>query len=243
MPRGAKRFYRTVAIAAGEGGFRVLLGGRPVRTPAGIPLALPKAALAAAVANEWLAQDETLRPETMPLTRLAATALDRVAQHRTALINGLVDYAGADLICYRADDPPDLTALQAAVWQPLVDWAEAACGVRLLVRTGVVPFAQPPTAVDALRTMVATASDLRLTGLASVVQASGSLLIGLALLHGRIDADTAVEAALLDERWQAARWGVDEEAEARRAEIAADILAASLFLSLAEDGASPDVGP
>ncbi|HYN39244.1 MAG TPA: ATP12 family protein [Rhodospirillales bacterium] len=238
MLRGARRFYRTVAIAPGDGGFRVLLGGRPVRTPAGAMLAMPTAALAAAVANEWLAQGETLRPETMPLTRLTATALDRIGAHRRAVIDGLVGYAGSDLVCYRADGPPDLVALQSAVWQPLVDWAETVCGTAMTVSIGIVPATQPQPAVDGLRRLTEAASDRRLTALATVVQASGSLVIGLALVHGRIEADTAAEAALLDEHWQAARWGSDAEAEARRAEIASEIRTAALFLALAGDDAA-----
>jgi chaperone required for assembly of F1-ATPase len=200
---------------------------------------LPTAALAAAVVNEWLAQTETLCPETMPLTRLAATALDRIGTHRAAVVDALAEYAGSDLICYRADDPLDLVALQTALWQPLVDWAAEACGARLAVCAGVLPLVQPQPALDGLRAMIEASSDRQLAALASVVPASGSLVVALAMLHGRLDADAAVEAALLDERWQAERWGVDEEAEARRAEIADDIRSAALFLSLAGEEVTP----
>ncbi|MFO1145884.1 MAG: ATP12 family protein [Rhodospirillales bacterium] len=236
MLRGAKRFYQQAAIAAGEGGFAVLLGGRPVRTPAGGHLVLPTAALAAAVANEWLAQAEVLRPETMPLTRLAATALDRIGAHRPAIIDALMDYASNDLICYRAAEPPDLVALQAALWQPLIEWAAQKCGARMGVATGVLPMLQPQRALDGLRRMVEATSDRQLAALSTLVQASGSLIIGLAVLDGHLDAESAAEAALLDERWQASRWGVDAEAEVRRAEIVEDILSAALFLLLAGDG-------
>jgi chaperone required for assembly of F1-ATPase len=191
------------------------------------------------VVNEWLAQTETLCPETMPLTRLAATALDRIGTHRAAVVDALAEYAGSDLICYRADDPLDLVALQTALWQPLVDWAAEACGARLAVCVGVLPLVQPQPALDALRAMIEASSDRQLAALASVVPASGSLVVALAMLHGRLDADAAVEAALLDERWQAERWGVDEEAEARRAEIADDIRSAALFLSLAGEEVTP----
>ena len=235
MLRGAKRFYRDAAIAPGDGGFQVLLGGRPVRTPAGALLVLPTAALAAAVANEWLAQGEILRPETMPLTRLAATALDRIGSHRAAIVDALMDYAGNDLICYRAAEPSDLVALQTALWQPLIEWAARICETRMAVCTGVLPLLQPQRALDALRRMVEATSDRQLAALSTLVQASGSLIIGLAVLNGYLGADGAAEAALLDERWQAARWGVDAEAESRRAEIVEDIRAAALFLLLSGD--------
>lgn len=245
MVRGAKRFYQQAAIAPGDGGFGVLLGGRPVRTPAGAPLVLPTAALAAAVANEWLAQGDVLRPETMPLTRLAATALDRIGAQRAAIIDALMEYAGNDLVCYRAGEPPDLVALQVTLWQPLIEWAAQKCGARMAVATSVLPLLQPQRALDGLRRLVEATTDRQLAALSTLVQASGSLIIGLCVLDGHIDADGAAEAALLDERWQASRWGVDAEAEARRAEIVEDIRAAALFLLLSGDGgaASTAVAP
>lgn len=235
MARAAKRFYQQAAIAPGADGFAVLLGGRAIRTPAGAQLMLPTAALAAAVVNEWLAQGDVLRPETMPLTRLAATALDRIGAHRAAIVDALMEYAGNDLICYRVAGPPDLVALQTALWQPLIEWAAKKCGTRMAVAADVLPLLQPQRALDGLRQMVEATSDRQLAALSTLVQASGSLLISLAVLDGHIDADGAAEAALLDERWQASRWGIDAEAEARRAEIVEDIRSAVQFLVLSGD--------
>jgi chaperone required for assembly of F1-ATPase len=240
MQREAKRFYRHAAVALADGGFSILLGSRPVRTPAGVTLIVPTAALAAAVANEWLAQGETLRPERMPLTRLAVTALDRTRPRRDAVIRALMEYVETDMVCYRAAEPVDLVALQTTLWQPLVEWLATEHGARLQVCTGVVPVAQPAAAVAALRAVVEATSDRQLTALATAVPASGSLVIGLALLQGHLNADAAIRAALLDEQWQADRWGVDAEAEARRSAIADDVRAAGLFLLLAgEAGSNP----
>ncbi|MBL8667943.1 MAG: ATPase [Rhodospirillales bacterium] len=235
MLRAARRFYVKAAVVCGAGGFGVALDGRPVRTPARSPLVVPTAALAAAIANEWLAQGETLRPEMMPLTRLAATTIDRIAVQREAIVAALAEYGSSDLICYRAAEPPDLVSLQTALWQPLIEWAARACGARMTVSVGVLPMLQPQRALDGLHAMVEAASDRQLAALSTLVQASGSLIIGLAVVHGHLDAEGAAEAALLDERWQAARWGIDAEAEARRAEIVDDISAAALFLQLSGD--------
>lgn len=235
MLRLNRRFYDKVAVGnePGDNSFQVLLAGRPVRTPGGARLRLTSAALAAAVANEWLAQQEQIRPETMPLTRLAATATDRMCEVRGQVVDALAAYAESDLLCYRALEPAELVALQAAIWQPLVDWAAEEWGARLSVAGGVLPIAQTAEAMAALRGAIDRCSDVELTGMGCAVEASGSLLIGLALLHGRISAEDAADAALLDERWQADRWGVDEEAEKRRREISADLKAAAAFLSLA----------
>lgn len=234
--RTEKRLYDVVAIGRERSSFTVLLGGRPLRTPEKNILRLPTAALAAGVANEWLAQGETLRPESMPLTRLAATAAERVGARRRAVVDAVVGYAGSDLLCYRADSPDDLALLQRRAWQPLLDWAAERWGARLAVGAGVVPIEQPPAAIDALRRAVDQATDLELAALSCVVQASGSIVVGLAVLDGRIDAETAAATALLDEQYQAERWGIDAEAERRRREIADDIRAAASFLSLAGQG-------
>jgi chaperone required for assembly of F1-ATPase len=233
MPPTARRLYDSVAILGDTGSFRVLLKGRPVRTPGGSVLSLPTAALAAGVANEWLSQGATIRPETMPLTRLAVTAIDRIAARRRSVIDALLAYAGSDLLCYRAEEPDDLVVLQAGAWQPLVDWAGERWGARMVVGRGVVPVDQPEAALRALRGAVDRVDDVELAALSSAVQASGSLLIGLALLHGRLDAQAAYDAALLDECYQARRWGVDAEAECRRQAIAEDLRAVAAFVSLA----------
>lgn len=228
----SRRFYRTVAVAAVDASYRVILDNRLVRTPAGSVLAVPGAVLAEAIAAEWQAQGERIVPETMPLTRLAFTALDRVRQQRAAVIESLLVYAGSDALCYRAESPQELRAIQETTWQPLLDWAAERFGASLAVTVGVVPLRQSTAAVAALAGAVNDCDDLALTGLANVVQTAGSLVIGLAVLHHRIDAEAAFRAAFLDECYQADRWGNDPEAAMRRERLAADIAAATLFLQL-----------
>jgi len=232
----AKRFYKDAAVGACEGGYSVVLDRRPVKTPGGLPLVIPSAALAGAVAEEWRAQEETIRPHTMPLTQLAATAVDKVGPARRAVVDQLVSYGATDLLCYRAGEPADLVARQAASWQPLVDWAKETCGARLVVTAGVIPVDQPVSAIDALRTAVESFSDLELTAMAGIVQASGSLVVGLALVLGRIDGEAAFEISQLDESYQMERWGDDSEAVERRRRLRDDIRAAATFLALAREG-------
>jgi chaperone required for assembly of F1-ATPase len=259
LPGGARsirRFYREAASVAddradtppaedrfaGRPCWRLVLDGRPGRTPAGAPFRLPHRRLAAAIAQEWQAQEERIDPATMPMTRLAATALDRIGRHRGEIIRDIANYAGTDLLCYRAETPADLVRLQQQAWQPLLDWADEHLGAHLVVTAGVVPVAQPPEAVARLAARVAAADDFTLTALAATVQATGSLIIGLALVDGRLAADAAFDAALLDERYQAAQWGVDPEAEARRRRLADEIGEASRFLGLLADDGGP-AGP
>lgn len=231
-----KRFWdHAVAVPRPEGGHAVLLDGRPLRLPGGQPLTARSAALAAAIAAEWQdaggAKGGEMTMEAVPLTRLLGTAQDRVAPDPSAMVEGLVRYGGTDLLCYRAEDPA-LAALQARDWQPLLDWAARALGAPLTVTAGLMPVAQPVASLAALRAALAKHAPEELTALGLAVPGLGSLVLGLALAAGRIDAAAAHALATLDETFQEARWGEDPEATARRARSAADLALAERFLAL-----------
>ncbi len=231
-----KRFYAQASWAAvppGEdAGFRVLLDGKAIKTPAKSEMVLPTRALAEAIAAEWQAQGEEVEVRSLVLTGLAWTALDRVGPGRGEVVEELAGYGAHDLICYRAETPSDLVARQQAQWQPLLDWAARALDAPLVATSGVVSIEQPPEALAALRGAVAARDIFELTVLGAAAGAAGSLVIGLALVEGRIDAATAFEAAQLDESYQIERWGEDPEAVHRRAAIKADIETAARFLAL-----------
>ncbi len=230
----AKRFYRRATSEPAPGGHRILLDDRPLRTPAGAEMLL-SARLAAAIATEWQDQPDEIRPLSMPLMRLASTAIDRVTPHRAGVVDELAGYATTDLVCHRAEHPPDLVARQHALWQPLVDWARLRYDAPLQVTIGVLPRPQPPEALAGLRSAVAALDPLRLTALHAAVTASGSLVIGLALLDGRLDPASAWEVSQLEESFQIERWGEDPEAAQRRAALRRDLDDARRFLDLLGD--------
>lgn len=227
-----RRVYKTAETCGSEGRWGVTLDGRPLRTPARAELALPTAALASAIAAEWDAQQSEIRPATMPLFRLAATAIDRTGWQRDEVAREVAGYADTDLVCYRADQPPALIARQQAQWQPLLDWATARYDAALAVTTGIVPTRQSPVVLQAFAAAVAAQDDFRLTALHGLTTACGSLVIALAVLEGRIGADEAFAASQLDETFQIEAWGEDAEAARRREVLAADIKAAARFLEL-----------
>jgi chaperone required for assembly of F1-ATPase len=227
-----KRVYKKVTAGPVEGGWGVALDSRPICTPGKNPLVLPTEALAAAVAAEWDAQHDEIRPAAMPLTRLAAIAIDRTAPLRRQVIEEVANYAGTDLVCYRADHPPALAARQQAAWQPLIDWTTSRYDAALAVTSGVIPTRQSPGALKAFAAAVAAQDDFRLTGLHALTASCGSLVIALAVLEGRLGADEAFAASQLDEMFQIEAWGEDAEAAARRKALAADIAAASRFIQL-----------
>ena len=187
----------------------ILLDGKSVLTSAGAPLALPKPALAEAVAEEWRAQGEKLRPESMILTKLANTAIDRMGANRPAAIAQILAFARSDLICYRAEAPEALVNRQTAVWDPLLDWARARHGADLACASGIAFIEQSPDALAALERAAAGYDDFALAGLHAAATLLGSAIVALALCEGRLTADQAFAAAQLDEIYQTEKWGQD----------------------------------
>jgi chaperone required for assembly of F1-ATPase len=227
-----RRVYKRAAAGPAEGGWGIALDGRPLRTPAKHALVVPNAALAEAIAAEWNAQQDDIRPVTMPLTRLAATAIDHTSAQRDQVVAETAKYAETDLVCYRAEHPPALVARQQAGWQPLIDWAMLRYDASLTVTSGIVPRPQSPAALKAFAAAVAAQDDFRLTALHAMTAACGSLVIALALMEGRLDAAAAFAVSQLDETFQIEAWGEDSEAAARRQALMADIAAASRFVEL-----------
>jgi len=226
-----KRFYKDVSVDAAAGGHRILLDGRPVHSPARQLLVVPSAALAEAVAAEWRAQGSTIERAGMGLTRLVSTALDRMPALRDAVIDEALGYALTDLLCYRAAEPVELAARQERAWQPWLDWLAEAHGARLVVTTAMLPVSQPEEAVARLRAAIEQLDDWRLVGLHGATTALGSLVLGLALLEGEIDAEQALAASLLDELFEIERWGRERDAERRQQVLRRDVAAAARFLA------------
>ncbi len=227
-----KRFYERALAEPGPDGFVLTLDGRPARTPGKAPLVLPSLALADAVAAEWQAQAAAIDPATMPLTRLANTAIDGVAPRADAVRDDIARYAASDLVAYRAGDPERLVAAQAEAWDPVLDWARAALGARFILSQGVMFVEQPETSLARVRERLeAERSPFRLASLHVMTTLTGSILIALMQASGALGADAAWQAAHVDELFQEGRWGTDEDALERRARREAEFAAAARMLA------------
>jgi len=229
-----KRFYKETSVDKAADGWRVLLDGKPMRTPAKTMMVVPTEALARGIAAEWEAvpAGAELKVTYLALTRLAATALDRVPTQREQVVEGIVKYAGSDLLCYRATQPDSLVELQRETWQPLLDWARERYGAELLTTEGASFVSQPHQALARLRAAVEGHSDSALSALYNLTHVAGSLVIALALSDGRLTAEQAFSAAQLDELYQVARWGDDPTATELREGVRGDIDAGSRFVGL-----------
>lgn len=232
----ARRFWKAADIRPADNGWEVVLDGRPVRTPGKQPLLLPTAALARAIAGEWDAQAEVIDPNTMPLTRSANSAIEKVAPQFAAVAGMLADYGATDLLSYRAERPEDLIRLQADGWDPLIDWAATELRAPLRITHGVIPVAQDPESLARLRAEVEALDAFGLTALHDLVTLPGSLIIGLAVLRGRIGGEEAHRLARIDESYQNSLWGEDDEALAAAENRRQAILWAERFWLLSRAG-------
>lgn len=223
-----KRFWKDVTVEAGA----ILLDGRAVRTPAREPLVLPTAALAEAVADEWRAVGEKVDPRAMPLTGFSNAAIDKIAPDTATFAAGLASYGETDLLCYRAENPPELAARQTEIWDPLLNWACTRYDIVFVVTAGIMHRAQPTETLARLSAAITARSPFALAALSPIVTIGGSLVVALMLAENAITADVAFDATHLDELWQAELWGEEWMAAAARALRRADFASADRLLRL-----------
>ena len=231
-----KRFWEAaLAVPRLEGGYGVVLDGRPLRLPGGSILTTESRPLAEAIADEWQkaggAKGGEMNQEDVALTRLLGSAQERIAPNPHAMVEGLAKYGETDLLCYLAEDHR-LAARQTEAWQPLLDWAALALDAPLRVTLGLMPVAQAPESMAALQAAVARHNAAGLAALGVAVPALGSLVLGLAISLGRLEAEEAHRLAVIDELFQEAFWGSDPETEARRQGRLADVQLAQRFMAL-----------
>lgn len=213
-----RRFWKETKLVWRDGLHHLELDGRPAFTPARHKLAFADEPLALAVKAEWDQLGDYVDPSQMPLTRMINSALDGVASEMMSVADEIAKYAGSDLLCYRAEGPERLIALQTAQWDPILEWARETYQTRFVLAEGVMFVAQPDESIAALRSIIGTEqSALRLAGLHVMTTLTGSVLLALAVQAGHIAPEEAWALAHLDEDFQMEVWGQDEEALARRA--------------------------
>lgn len=228
-----KQFWKSATVVAVDGGHTVHLDGRPVKTPSKAGLIVPTAAMAAAMAAEWDAQVELVDPRTMPVTRCANSAIDKVRVQHADVSAMLAEYGDSDLLCYRAADPEGLVRRQAEGWDPVLEWAEKELGVRLRVAQGVMHVKQDPVALKRLREELDAFDEFALTAVHDLISLSGSLVLALAVTRNALLPEDAWTLSRIDEHWQIEQWGADEDANADEMIKRAAFLDAMRFYQLA----------
>ena len=232
MSWAAKRFWAAATAEPCEGGFTVRLDDRAVKTPAKAALILPTLAMAQTIAAEWDAQTGKVKPDTMPCTRSANSAIDKVAVQFDEVAGLLADYGASDLLCYRSTGPEALVARQAAAWGPLLDWSATALNAPMRSTQGVIHVAQDPTSIDRLTARIRAFTPFELAAVHDMISISGSLVIALAITDGYLTIEQGWQVSRIDETWQDEQWGIDEDAAAHEALRRAAFLHAGRFFAL-----------
>ena len=227
-----KRFWTTVSVRTDGPHHLVHLDDKVLKTPGKVPLRLPTRGLADWIAAEWQAQEGLVDPNVMPATRMANSALEKVAPQRAEVATIVAAYGETDLLCYRAERPEALVARQAQHWDPLLEWAGHSLGARLRVGPGVMPIAQDPAVLKRLASEVAGMDVFTLTAFHDLVSLSGSLIVGLAVAKGVYSANEGWDLSRIDETWQSEQWGFDEEAVEHAARKRAAFMDAERFYRL-----------
>ena len=227
-----KRFWTEAVAEPCDGGFTVRLDARFVKTPLKAALTLPTLEMAQAIAAEWDAQSGLVKPETMPVTRTANSAIDKIVPQFDEVADLLAAYGASDLICYRATDPQALVARQAAGWDPMIAWAADAFNAPLIATAGVIHITQDPASVARLTAQVVALDPFRLAGIHDLIAMSGSLVLALAVTHHKLTAEQAWTLSRIDEHWQQELWGIDDEAAEYAALRKAAFLQADRFYGL-----------
>ncbi|MEM9332245.1 MAG: ATP12 family protein [Pseudomonadota bacterium] len=213
-----KRFYKTVSVKEQEeGGFALLLDEKPLQSPGKNRLLAPTLNSAELLAEEWRKIETEINPMSMPMTRLANTAIDGVSQETQAVMEDITRYASSDLLLYRADTPEGLIENQMKHWDPLLDWAAEAFDAQFETGTGIIHVPQSKDTLTKFGMRLQRfQSAYALTCIHTLTSLSGSAIIALALAEQHIDAETGWKAAHVDEDWNISLWGEDFEAAERR---------------------------
>ena len=231
-PELPKRFYDAASVATVDGTCRVLLDGRPVRTPKSLVVEVYSHRLAQALCDEWAAQGTHIDPRTMPLTTLVNSALDGVVGNESAVIDAIAPFVASDLLSYRAQGPQELVQLQSRTWNPILHWAGEELGLGLVTTAGVMPVSQPDNAEPRARELLSSYDAFALSALHVLTTLSGSLVIALAVARGHLSVADAWAGAHVDEDYQISQWGADDEARTRRAYRRTQFDAAARLLQL-----------
>ena len=227
-----KRFYKSVAVTDQLG---IALDGRTVKTPLKAALVLPNRALAEAVAAEWDAQVDVINPHAMPLTKLANTAIDRAIPERPKIAAEILEFAGSDMVCYRAEAPVGLVLRQTTHWDPIMDWARSDLNVSFATVSTITHKRQLPAALKAMETHITSLDPFSFVAVHNLTTLTGSALLAAMVASGKIPLDAAWLVANVDEDWQIETWGQDAEANSRRAGRFNEFSACVRFVNLAHN--------
>jgi chaperone required for assembly of F1-ATPase len=231
-----KRVYKLASHTKTDDGHVVQLDGKSVKTPSGQPLAAPNRAIADEIVREWSAQGDEIVPDTMPITQMLTTAIDRMRE-REAITQSLLKYLDTDLLCYRVKEPVELSKKQKEIWDRWLTWFDEHFESPLDVTYGLDALKQDADTHKQIWNYLEALDEYYFSVLQVVTSASGSIVLGLAFLEQEAGPEDVFNAAELEEIYYAGvaneeLHGPDPVQERRQNAVRRDLDAAKRFLSL-----------
>ena len=234
-----KRFYKLVSSKKTNDGHVIQLDGKSIKTPLGQDMCAATKSLADAIILEWAGQEEKVKPETMPLTQILTTSLDKI-RDREAITESCMRYLDTDLVCYWTKEPEELAKLQKENWGSWVKWFDSHFEVPLYTTKNIDAIKQDEEAHKRVWNYIESLDDSYFTILHIMTSLSGSLVLALAFSEGDISPQELFEASYLEELYRGKLYNEDlhgaaPNEEAEREAFHRDANAAKQYLDLVND--------
>ncbi|MEM6811069.1 MAG: ATP12 family protein [Pseudomonadota bacterium] len=231
-----KKFYSVASSKKVDDGYAIQLDGKTVKTSGGLELIASTETLADAVALEWAKQEDTINPETMPLTQILTTMIDKI-RDRDAITDKAMRYLDTDLVCYWAKEPEALAKRQKEIWGRWVKWFDEHFEVPLYTTKKIEAIKQDPEAHKRAWNYIEALDDSYFTVLHIMTSNSGSLILALAFVEGDISPEEIFQASYLEELYRGEiidedTHGLSPEEEKEREAFKRDASAAREFIEL-----------
>lgn len=236
-----QRFYKNVVPAPGlseelgEGGFCLLLDGKPLRSPQGQVISLPSPGIAESLAQEWRLQAEKVNFLTMPLTRLIYRIQDKKSE-KDKKVEALMAYASSDLLCYLAEEPELLRQRQMEAWDPIIRSLEQGLGCQIARTSGLMFVSQSEKTLNRLKAFIehyfsTYPMPLLWESCHQMTQLTGSLFLTLAFCLKIISEEDMWHCVHIDQDYQMEVWGMCEEVVQARLQPWQDLCAAAYIIT------------
>jgi chaperone required for assembly of F1-ATPase len=225
----ARKSWKKVTLNKEENLGIIFLDDKELKSPRGNKLSLPYS-LSKKVFNEWNEVQEEIKPSLMPFYSYSVTAVDRIMNQKNDVFETLRNILSMDMILYRSGNNSDLSKLQEKEWQPLVKWLDVKFNCKLTINYELKPLKQKESELLKCTNLIKELDHFSLSGFSHLVSISGSFILGLSFYFKKISSKKLYELALIEELFQSNKWGSDDFANERRANIKKEITEACEFL-------------
>jgi ATP synthase F1 complex assembly factor 2 len=169
--------------------------------------------VATLIAAEWENQEIILKPHALPMTSIAARAVDALQDERTRseVHASILNYVDTDTICFHHDEPPPLVTLQQRHWDPLLSWARMTFDVEIHTFTSILFNSQPDATKKKLEGVLRNLDHWEMAAMERAAHTTKSFIISLALVKKHLTVDQASLASQAEVTSQIQRWGEVED--------------------------------